>query len=180
MGLMTFTLILCYIRSQIKSKSVFLLGDFNVDQLKYDHHVPTSEFLDSLSSHVFLPHIIQPTRVTSNSKTLIDKIISIPDSVSGSLTATVSDHLPQVVVVSKHFSNPPLGSKSDIYERVWDNFDQENFILDYLARDFSSVIKKEQAGVNLSFQSFLIKPSFTLHKYVPLKKVSKHKLKFKS
>ena len=103
MGLMTFTLILCYIRSQIKSKSVFLLGDFNVDQLKYDHHAPTSEFLDSLSSHVFLPHIIQPTRVTSNSKTLIDKIISSPDSVSGSLTATVSDHLPQVVVVSNIF-----------------------------------------------------------------------------
>ena len=59
-----------------ENKSIFRLGDFNVDLLKYDHHAPTNEFLDSLSSHMFLPHIIQPTRVPSNSKTLIDNIFS--------------------------------------------------------------------------------------------------------
>ena len=48
-----------------ESKSVFLLGDFDVDLLKYDHHAPTNEFLDSLSSYMFLPHIIQRTRVTA-------------------------------------------------------------------------------------------------------------------
>ena len=41
-----------------ESKSIFLLGNFNVDLLKYDHHAPTNEFLDSLSPHVFLPNII--------------------------------------------------------------------------------------------------------------------------
>ena len=40
-----------------ENKSVFLLGDFNVDLLKYDKHAPTNEFLDSLSSHMFL-HIL--------------------------------------------------------------------------------------------------------------------------
>ena len=29
-----------------ENKSVFLLGDFNVDLLKYDKHAPTNEFLD--------------------------------------------------------------------------------------------------------------------------------------
>ena len=80
-----------------KSKSVFLYGDFNVNLLKYDHHATTNEFLDSLSSHMILSHIIQPNRVTCNSKTLIDDIFSNilgPDSVSGSLTSAVSDHLP--------------------------------------------------------------------------------------
>ena len=48
-----------------ESQSIFLLDDFNVDLLKNDHHAPTNEFLDSLSSHMFLPHIIQPTRVTT-------------------------------------------------------------------------------------------------------------------
>ena len=40
---------------------------------------------------------LQPTRISSNSKTLIDDIfpnILSPDSVSGNLTATISDHLP--------------------------------------------------------------------------------------
>ena len=78
-----------------ESKSIFLLGDFNVD------HAAANKFLDCLSPHMFLPHVIQPTRITSNSKTLIDNIFSNifgPDSVSGNLTATVSDHLPQFVI----------------------------------------------------------------------------------
>ena len=41
-----------------ENKSIFLLGDFNVDLLKYDKHAPTNEFLNSLSSHMFLPHIV--------------------------------------------------------------------------------------------------------------------------
>ena len=28
-----------------EGKSIFLLGKFNVDLLKYDHHEPTNEFL---------------------------------------------------------------------------------------------------------------------------------------
>ena len=32
-----------------ESKSIFLLGEFNVDLLEYDHHAPTNEFHDSLS-----------------------------------------------------------------------------------------------------------------------------------
>ena len=39
------------------SNSVFLLSEFYTDLLKYDHHAPTNEFLDSLSSHLFLLHI---------------------------------------------------------------------------------------------------------------------------
>ena len=97
-----------------ESKSVFLLGDFDVYLLRYNHHAPTNEFLDSLSSHMSLPHIMQPTRVTSNSKTLIDNILSnilSPNSVSGNLTATGFDHLLQLVTVSNIFPNAPSGSK---------------------------------------------------------------------
>ena len=38
-----------------EQKIVFLLGDFNVDLLKYEQHKITNEFLDSLSSNLFLP-----------------------------------------------------------------------------------------------------------------------------
>ena len=34
------------------------------------------EFQDSLPSHMFLPHIAQPTRISTTSKTLIDNIFS--------------------------------------------------------------------------------------------------------
>ena len=49
-------------------------------------------------------HIIQPTSIPSNFKALIDNLFSnIPDSVSGSLIATVSDYLPQSVIASNVF-----------------------------------------------------------------------------
>ena len=59
-----------------ENKSVFLLGDFNVDLLKYYKHAPTNEFLDSLSSRMFLLHIVQLTRISTTSKILIDNIFS--------------------------------------------------------------------------------------------------------
>ena len=130
--------------------------------MKCDHHAPTNEFLDSLSSDIFLPDIILPIRVTSN------------------LTATIYDHLPQLVIASNIFSNSPLGKKSNIYERKLTNFDGENFILDYLEEVWNSSTKKKQVSINLSFQSFLRKLNFILDKYASLKKVSKNKLKFKS
>ena len=49
-----------------ENKTTFLLGDFNINLLNYDIHHPTNEFLDSHSSYYFLPHILQPSRVTTN------------------------------------------------------------------------------------------------------------------
>ena len=50
--------------------------DFNIDSLKYDQHSPTNDYLESPSSHMLIPHVVEPTRMISNSKTLIDKIYS--------------------------------------------------------------------------------------------------------
>ena len=91
-----------------EQKTVFLLGDFSVDLLKYEQHKAANEFLDSLSSNMFLPHIVQPTRITSHSKTLIDQIFSnytSQDIVTGNLTATISDYLPQFLIAPQISSN---------------------------------------------------------------------------
>ena len=55
-----------------ENKQVFLLCYFNINLLNYNDHQPTNEFLDSLASNSFIPYILQPTRLTSHSKTLID------------------------------------------------------------------------------------------------------------
>ena len=57
-----------------EKKTVFLLGAFNINLLNYDQDTSTNEFRDTLSSHSFLPHILQPASVRSNSKTLADNI----------------------------------------------------------------------------------------------------------
>ena len=102
-----------------EQNSIFLLGNFNVNLLNYNEHNQTNEFLDSLASNSFIPLILQRTRITSHSNTLIDNIFSNvidPDTISGNLTASISDHLPQFSIVPNMFGNIP-GNKSNIYER---------------------------------------------------------------
>ena len=155
-----------------EQKSVFLLGDFNVNLLNYNDHNPTNEFLDSLASNSFVPYILQPTRLTSHSKTLIDNIFSniiSPEAISGNLTATISDHLPQFMIVPNVFSNPP-SNKANIFERDWSNFDQENFILDYFSIDWNVALKLDEQNVNYLTASFLNKINSLLSNYASLKK----------
>ena len=85
-----------------ENKSVFLFVEFNTDILKYNKHTPTNEFLDPLFSHMFLPHIVQPTSISTTFKTLTDNIFSniySPSSISGNLTASILDHFPQFLMV---------------------------------------------------------------------------------
>ena len=117
-----------------ETKTVFLLGDFNIDLTL------TKEFLDSLSSHMLLPHIVHPTRIRNTSKILIDTIYSnviTSNNRSGNITATILDHLPQFLIAPDIFSNPP-STKLNIFEKDWPRFDQENFILDYLSVDWEN------------------------------------------
>ena len=120
-----------------EQKSVFLLGDFNANLLNYNNHNLTNEFLDSLTSNSFSPYVLQPTRLTSHSKTLIDNIFSniiSQEAISGNPTSTISDHFPQLMFVPNLFSSSP-SNKANIFERDWSKVDQENFIFDYFSID---------------------------------------------
>ena len=126
-----------------EQKSIFLLGDFNVNLLNDNEHNQTKEFLDSLASNSFIPLILQPIRINSHSNTLIDNIFSNvndPDITSGNLTASISDHLPQFGIIPNMFGNI-TGNKSNIYERDWSKFDPENFILGYFSVDWEDLFK---------------------------------------
>lgn len=79
-----------------EGKTLILLGDFNINLLKADTEEKISNFLDTLGNNLILPQIILPTRLTTNSKTLIDNIYLSPtkfDKISGNLTVGISDHL---------------------------------------------------------------------------------------
>ena len=102
-----------------EQKSIFLLGDFKVNLLNYCEHNPTKTCLDSLASNSFIPLILQPTRITSHSNTLIDNIFSNiidPGTISGNLSATISDHLPQFAIIPIMLGNT-ASNKSNTYER---------------------------------------------------------------
>ena len=114
-----------------ENKIISLLGNFTTGLLNFDQHSLTNEFFDSLSSHKLLPHIVQPTRIRNNSKTLIHNIYSnviTPNNISGNITVTILDHLPQFLIAPDIFSNPK-SAKLNIFERDRSKFDKKNLFL---------------------------------------------------
>ena len=163
-----------------EQKTIFLLGDFNVDLLNYEQYKATHGFSDSLSSNMFLPDIVQPTRITSHPKTLI-YIFSNYNSqaiVSGNLTATISDHLPQFFIAPRILSNVP-NRKTNIFEDDWSKFNIEEFILDYCSVDWSHTLKLQNNKVDASFPNHFDSMSNILDKHARFKKITKYKFKLK-
>ena len=164
-----------------ENKTVYLLGDFNVDLLKYDQHNLTNDFLDTLATNFFLPNIFLPTRIGNTSKTLIDNIFSNSlsnETVSGNISASISDHLPQFSIFPDIFTDYP-SPKSNVVERDWDNFNQQNFILDYFELDINHLLNSAPNDVDKSFDTFSSNLNLLLDKHAPYKKISKYKLKLK-
>lgn len=94
------------------NKQCYVMGDFNLDLLQYNHHTPTQEFIDTLFSFAFIPLISNPTRLTSYSATLIDNIFTnnlSQNVLNGVVLKDLSDHLP----VFAYFSGLTLTRDGD-------------------------------------------------------------------
>ena len=158
-----------------ENKCMFLLGDFNINLLNYDIPPPTNEVLDSLPSHYFHPHILQPSRVITNSKTLLDNIfsnIAVPYINSANLTASISDHTPQFLVAPNIFFNTSY-PKSNNYKRDLSRFDQENFVLDYFSDEWDNFLLSSNTNTDKFYETFHEKFESLPDTYTPRRKFRK-------
>ena len=87
-----------------EKKRGFIMGDFNIDLLKYDHNHQVNTFVNLIYSYSFFPCIDRPTRVcpTINGTTisLIDNIFTNDTDhkiTSGNLLTDLSDHFPNFI-----------------------------------------------------------------------------------
>jgi len=97
------------------------MGDFNINLINHENHLATSTFLDGIFSNMLYPLILHPTRITSNSATLIDNIFtnnySSVCSNNGLLFSDISDHLPVFTISFELDSQNRNVNKSDVYIR---------------------------------------------------------------
>ena len=154
---------------------LFLIGDFNVDLLNCDINVDITNFFDTLTSNLLIPHIILLTRITLTTKTLIDNIFSnslnFQNGISGNLTLSISDHLAQFLIIPESKEYQP--KRKSIYKRDTTKFDREIFILDLYEIDLISQINIESKDPNICFESLESNINTVIDKYMPLKKLSK-------
>ena len=83
--------------NKIKSKKVFICGDFNIDLLKTVDDHDTGNFLETMFSYNLYPLIDKPTRIQETSCTAIDNIFTniLPSEIKSKiLIDDTTDHLP--------------------------------------------------------------------------------------
>ena len=165
-----------------KSKKTFaLLGDFNINLLDYEKHSGVGDFYDLISSCGFRPLILQPTRVTKTSATLIDNIF-INDlscqSKGGNLVTSISDHymqFSQIDIFDKQYEQ----TKNKKYVRNWRIFNKREFQSELSSIDWDTTIQP-QMNTNTSCSIFYNKITKLLDEMAPLKKLSKKEISLKN
>ena len=155
------------------------MGDFNIDLLNFESHPPTNEFINNMGVYRFKPHIIQPTRVTDHSATLVDHIyFNSRDhfTISGNLFSDISDHFPNFLIINK-ISSSYL--KPAIYRRDYSNFKEDKLLEEVQQINWESALP-DTNDVNLIFDAFYTKISLLINYHVPLKKLSKKEIKLQA
>jgi len=124
------------IANQIANSNVptRIVGDFNVDVLKYNSNPQVTEYVDLLFSFGLLQVITKPTRCTQNSATLIDHVITnavCPNIESIIITSLISDHFPilhhcntskkiskPTIIKTRNFSDENIGRFNQALQRL--------------------------------------------------------------
>ena len=92
----------------LEKKKCVMMGDLNIDLIKFKLHDKTYEYIENIFAHGYMPMIHRPTRLTHSSATLIDHIytndIAHPTS-SGIIITDVADHF-GVFHIIKNKSTP--------------------------------------------------------------------------
>lgn len=159
-----------------ENKYCMLMGDFNLNLLNYETHLDTNAFLDILASYFFTPHIIQPTRITDHSATLIDNIFFNSVShhtISGNILDDLSDHLPNFIIVNK-FSNLPKHFK--LLKRDYSRLDNDKLIGDLQNINWDNELTN-CSDASTMFDTFYSKISSIIDHHIPFKQLSNRRIK---
>jgi hypothetical protein len=145
-------------------KTIFIMGDFNIDLLKCEICHYSQEFLLLLQSCYLVATIDKPTCVRNGSASLIDNIfVNVPDQikVSGNIISDISDHFSQFCIIKSGKYNKKLKQHKS---RDFSKFSMDNFIGDL------SLVDWDQCLIYANVDN-------CVNKHAPMKLISKRKVK---
>ena len=165
----------------LSKKKCFLMGDFNIDLLKCNSKPAIQNYYNTFLSHFYSPFILQPTRVTNSSKTLIDNIFfnSLEyESYSGNVTIEISDHLIQFVFL-KDFKTPAPLPKHNFWKRDYTFFNNDEFDYDLQQIEWHDILNNNNS-INKNFDTFFKTVEAVLNDHAPYKKLTRKEFKLRS
>ena len=165
-----------------KNKHILIVGDFNVDLLKYENDVNSQNLIDTMASYSFIQTVAKPTRITDHSATLIDHVYSNKvASVTSTNLATydLSDHLGVVTTVliskqSENFMSPTIKREHENREyRVFNTSNTDQFHNLIMGESWEAVHSENDA--QLKYEKFAKLYNKHYDTAFPLKKNTKRR-----
>ncbi len=154
----------CLLRTQHNDS--YLVGDINIDLLKFSNNAKTNEYLENTFTHGFIPLITKPTRITPYSATLIDHLYTNKqqlNSTSGIILCDVSDHFGIFSIIrtshKRTSCNKPIQSyrsystaNTNSFIRLLDNTDFETVLQEPCPdKAYNHMMKLYTEAHNLAF-----------------------------
>ena len=149
-----------------------IMGDMNVDLLKFQNHQKTSDYLDKIFSNGFLPAILEPTRISSFSATLIDHIYTnnVSSFSSGIIVTDLADHFGTYLSTNTKIKHKITHAKQT---RIFSDTNI-NLFNDLLKNtDFSCIT--ELRCPNLAYEEFISLYKSAFEQAFPLKTIRPNK-----
>ena len=119
---------------------MYLMGDFNIDLLKYENRKYSQTLLQCMQSFSMLPTIDKATRVYESSATLMDNIFTndLTNNISsGNIVTDTTDHFSQVCIVNVNKQKLPHTKKTKF--RDYSSIDVNKFMNDLSAINWEEV-----------------------------------------
>ena len=143
----------------MKSSKLFhVTGDFNLNVLYYNENEKVMKFLNVKFEYGFVPFINKPTRVTKNTATAVDHIITnsllLETINTGILKLDISDHFPIFLIPKKEKNMRPEG-KVQITKRLINNKTKEKFKNHLQEMTWDDVISSKET--DSAYETFLNK-----------------------
>ena len=142
--------------SYLRNKSFYVMGDYNIDILDTHKSAHTDTFLNLILSSGLYPLIDKPTRVTRDSATLIDNIMTnvLDNKINyGIFVNDISDHFPIFsVTYFPSFKNSSDNEESYTFREI-NSINIENFCNALQISNWSSVYS--QSDADKAYELFL-------------------------
>ena len=118
------------LKREITNKELVLVGDFNINVFEFNESKMVQNFVDLMFRHDLIPTVNKPTRVTRNTITTIDHIIT--NSVinaefkTGTIKTDISDHFP-IIFIFESVVNRTEAREEFTYKRNYSGNSIETF-----------------------------------------------------
>lgn len=151
-------------RLKDKNMPVILVGDLNIDLLKFNDNKDVNDYLNMIISTGLKPYIVSPTRVTEFSSTLIDHIyadfqlnstVNTDSILSGTILTDITDHYATYLIISLEKSTS--GQLNKNMRRIFSSKNFLNFYNKLCTENWNSIYLLNDPNVAFSkfYETFI-------------------------